>query len=56
MLFKGGAEQNWPRKVGADAWFYFRNCDRFEVEEQSFMLPGDEVLTVLLIPEKGLGQ
>jgi hypothetical protein len=56
MLFNGGAEQNWPRKVGADAWFGFRNCDRFEVEEQSFMLPGEEVLTVLLIPEKGLGQ
>jgi hypothetical protein len=56
MLFNGGSEQNWPRKVGADAWFDFRNCDRFEVEEQSFMLPGDEVLTVLLIPEKGLGQ
>jgi hypothetical protein len=35
MLFNGAAEQNWPRKVGADAWFNFRNCDRFEVEEQS---------------------
>jgi hypothetical protein len=55
MLFNGAAEQNWPRKVGADAWFNFRNCDRFEVEEQSFMLPGDEVLTVLTIPADGLG-
>jgi len=55
MLFNGGSEQNWPRKVDADAWFDFRNCDRFEVEEQSFMLPGNEVLTVLLIPEEGLG-
>jgi len=55
MLFNGAAEQNWPRKMGADAWFNFRNCDRFEVEEQSFMLPGDEVLTVLTIPEDGLG-
>jgi Zn-dependent peptidase ImmA (M78 family) len=55
MLFNGTAEQNWPRKMGADAWFNFRNCDRFEVEEQSFMLPGDEVLTVLTIPAEGLG-
>jgi hypothetical protein len=29
MLFNGTAEQSWPRKVGADAWFNFRNCDRF---------------------------
>jgi Zn-dependent peptidase ImmA (M78 family) len=55
MLFNGAAEQNWPRKMGADAWFNFRNCDRFEVEEQSFMLPGEEVLTVLTIPADGLG-
>jgi len=55
MLFNGTAEQNWPRKVGADAWFNFRNCDRFEVEEQSFMLSGDEVLTVLTVPADGLG-
>ncbi len=55
MLFNGVAEQNWPRKIGADAWFNFRNCDRFDIEEQSFMLPGEEVLTVLTIPEDGLG-
>ncbi len=55
MLFNGAAEQNWPRKIGADAWFNFRNCDRFDIEEQSFMLPGEEVLTVLTIPEDGLG-
>jgi hypothetical protein len=55
MLFNGAAEQNWPRKIGADAWFNFRNCDRFDIEEQSFMLPSEEVLTVLTIPEDGLG-
>ena len=43
MLFNGAAEQNWPRKA-ARRMVNFRNCDRFEVEEQSFMLPGDEVL------------
>jgi hypothetical protein len=55
MLFNGAAEQNWPRKIPADAWFNFRNCDRFDIEEQSFMLPGEEVLTILTIPEDGLG-
>jgi hypothetical protein len=39
MLFNGAAEQTFPRKMGADAWFDFRNCDRFEIQEQSFMLP-----------------
>lgn len=55
LLFNGATEQRWPSKVGADAWFDFRNCDRFEIEEQSFLLPGSEVLTVLTIPETGLG-
>jgi len=55
MLLNGAAEQTWPRKIGAEAWFGFRNCDRYEVEEQSFMLRGDEVLTVLNIPANGLG-
>jgi Zn-dependent peptidase ImmA (M78 family) len=56
MLFKGAAEQTWPRKIGADAWFGFCNCDRFEIEEQSFLLTREEVLTLLTIPEHGLGQ
>jgi Zn-dependent peptidase ImmA (M78 family) len=55
MLFNGAAEQVWPRKIGADAWFDFRNCDRYEIQEQSFMQPGPEVLTVLTIPGDGLG-
>jgi Zn-dependent peptidase ImmA (M78 family) len=55
MLFNGGAEQTFPRKIGADAWFDFRNCDRFEIQEQSFMLPAPEVLTVLTIPDDALG-
>jgi hypothetical protein len=55
MLFNGASELNRPFKVGADAWFDFRNCDRFDVEEQSFMLPGEEVLTVLRISDEGLG-
>jgi Zn-dependent peptidase ImmA (M78 family) len=51
LLFKGGAEQSFPRKMPADAWFDFKGCDRFEVEEQSFLLPNEEILTVLKLPD-----
>jgi hypothetical protein len=34
----------------SDAWFGFKRCARFEVEEPSFGLTGDEVLTVLNLP------
>ena len=51
MLFDGGSEQIFPRKTPAEAWFHFKGCDRFEVEEQSFLLPNEEVLTVLKLPE-----
>lgn len=56
MLFNGASEQNFPRKIGADAWFDFKNCDRFEVEEQSFRLPNDEILTVLALPDEAVAQ
>lgn len=49
------AEDTFPRKNGAGAWFEFRNVDRYEIYEQTFPLPNDEVLTVLTIPEDGLG-
>ena len=39
---------------GADAWFDFRNVDRFEIQEQSFLLPNDEVLTLLILPDEAL--
>jgi hypothetical protein len=50
MLFNGPEEQNFPRKMPADAWFDFKGCDRFMVEEQSFLLPNEEVLTILKLP------
>ncbi len=40
----------------ADAWFGFKGCDRFEVEEQSFRLPGDEILTVLKLPDAAVAE
>jgi hypothetical protein len=54
MLFDGAAEENFPRKMPADAWFGFKGCDRFDVEEQSFRLPGDEILTVLKLPDEAV--
>jgi hypothetical protein len=54
MLFNGAAEQDFPRKMGADAWFDFKGSDKYEVEEQSFLLPDDEILTVLKLPEAAI--
>ena len=54
MLFDGTAEENFPRKMPADAWFSFKRCDRFEVEEQSFRLPDDEILTILKLPDEAV--
>jgi Zn-dependent peptidase ImmA (M78 family) len=51
MLIKGAAEQGFPRKMPADAWFDFKGSDRFEVSEQSFLLPDDEILVVLTLPD-----
>jgi hypothetical protein len=54
MLFNGAPEQTFPRKMGADAWFDFNGCDRYEIDEQSFLLPNDEVLTVLKLPDEAI--
>jgi hypothetical protein len=55
ILHGGAREDTFPRKNGAGAWFDFRNVDRYELLEQSFPLPNDEVLTILTIPEESLG-
>lgn len=54
MLFNSGTEQNFPRKMPADAWFDFKGSDRFEVTEQSFLLPDEEVLSVLSLPDQAV--
>jgi Zn-dependent peptidase ImmA (M78 family) len=55
ILHRGASEDTFPRKNDAGAWFEFRNVDRYEIYEQSFSLPDNEVLTILTIPEDGLG-
>jgi Zn-dependent peptidase ImmA (M78 family) len=54
MLFGGAAEISYARKIGAEAWFEFRGVDRFEIQEQSFLLPNDEVLTLLILPAEAI--
>jgi hypothetical protein len=51
MLLNGTTGHNFPRKMPADSWFDFKGSDRFEVSEQSFLLPDDEILVVLTLPE-----
>ena len=55
MLFGGAGEIAFPRKIGADAWFSFRGAERYEIQEQSFLLPNDQVLTLLTVPTDALG-
>ena len=38
----------------AEAWFDFKGCDRSQVEEQSFLLPNEEVLTILKLPDEAI--
>jgi Zn-dependent peptidase ImmA (M78 family) len=54
MLFGGAAEISYARKIGAEAWFEFRGVERYEIQEQSFLLPNDEVLTMLILPADAL--
>jgi Zn-dependent peptidase ImmA (M78 family) len=53
-LLLTGAEQKGPRKMPGEAWFDFQGSDRFEVTEQSFGLPDDEILTVLTLPDAAI--
>ena len=55
MLLGGAAEIPRPTKIGADAWFDFRNAERFEIQEQSFLLPNEQVLALLILPDEALG-
>jgi Zn-dependent peptidase ImmA (M78 family) len=54
MLFGGSAEISYARKIGAETWFDFHGVERFEVQEQAFLLPNGEILTLLILPNDGL--
>lgn len=55
VLTGQATDDAYPKKMPGDAWFSFRRAECYEIQEQSFRLPGDEVLTILMIPESGLG-
>jgi hypothetical protein len=54
MLYGRDAELRFPMTIGADAWFDTSGSDRHEVKEQSFLLPNDDVATLLLLSAKML--
>jgi IrrE N-terminal-like domain len=51
MLLRGAAEQTFPQKNPADAWFDFKGCDRHMVEEQSFSEQTDRHLRRHELPQ-----
>ncbi len=51
LVYGTGTEQPFPRKVGAEAWFDRREAEEYELEEQSFRVSDDEVLTILHITD-----
>ena len=53
-VLKTRVGQPHPRKIGADAWFDRTEAVRFEITEQSFPLPNDEVLTLLTFPDSDM--
>jgi hypothetical protein len=55
MLFGGAVEISYARKIPAKAWFDFRGVERFEIREQSFLLPNEQVLTLLILPPEAVG-
>jgi len=52
LLYGSGPdEQRAPSKIGADAWFDRRGAEEFEMLEQSYRLPGQQVVTVLTLTD-----
>jgi len=47
LLNRRGTEQPNPRKIGADAFFDRREAERFEIDEQSFAVAENEIVTIL---------
>ncbi|TIP49786.1 MAG: ImmA/IrrE family metallo-endopeptidase [Mesorhizobium sp.] len=48
-------DQGFPRKIGADAWFDNWAAPRHEITEQSFRVPGEGVVTILLLDPHMVG-
>ena len=55
MLFNDATGESSPRRMPAEAWFSFNDCDKHEVLEQSIRLPNDRLLTILTLPDAAMG-
>lgn len=52
VLFGNKADDTFPRKVGADAWFDRSDTEEFDIQEQSMRISGSEILTLLTISDE----
>ena len=51
LLFGATAEEPNPRRIGADAWFDRREAPEFELLEQTYQLPGNQICTILILTD-----
>ena len=51
LLHGSDAEQASPRKIGAQSFFDRHEADRYEIQEQSFRVSDDEIVTILSITD-----
>jgi hypothetical protein len=51
VLFGHKAEDKFPRKIGADAWFDRAEAERYEVREQTIQTGDDEILTLVTVSD-----
>ena len=55
MLLGGAVETSYAARSELSAWFEFRGVDRYEVQEQAFLLPNERVPDRLDHPRGGSG-
>lgn len=54
ILFGRQANDPYPRKIGADAWFDRDEAGRYEVQEQTIRTADDEILTLVIIHDPNM--
>lgn len=51
VLFGGKADNTFPRKIGAEAWFDRREAERYEVLEQTIRVGTSETLSLVILTD-----
>jgi hypothetical protein len=54
VLFDDQSEDEFPRKIAAEAWFERREAERYEVQEQTIRTVEGEILTLVVIADDGM--